>query len=203
MKLSIIKKIISEIVNEELKEMYPSDNIDNHTTKITDEGVGYVSDKDMAKDPKHIKGDRWRVKFQSAGDLNKHGNTEMSSVNETISKKELKKVIREIVDEMRVGSKNIDNPWALAWSMKNKGMKSHKEGIMEEPFKSKDDVKLRVNHSISKPVRNPETNEWVVKWITNGKRDENKTYYTDDKKDAFDTYEQMIRNAQQMNIAGK
>ncbi len=30
--------------------------------------------------------------------------------------------------------KNIDNPWALAWSMKNKGMKSHKkeEGAVEE-----------------------------------------------------------------------
>lgn len=47
------------------------------------EGVGYVSDKDMKKDPKHIKGERWRIKFQSDSDLKKHGNTEMSSINES------------------------------------------------------------------------------------------------------------------------
>ncbi len=198
-----------------------------------EEGVGYVSDKDMARDPKHIKGERWRVKFQSSGDLKKHGNTEMSSVNETISKKQLKRVIREIVEEMWNSKndvegdeinevsppgwegtvkgmkkhKNIDNPWALAWSMKNKGMKSHKkEGVLQDPFKTNQTVdnfaKPRTIHSISKPVRNSETNEWVVKWMTNGKRDENKTYYTDDKKDAFDTYEMMIQNAQQMNKTG-
>ena len=180
------------------------------------EGVGYVSDKDMKTDPKHIKGERWRIKFQSDDDLKKHGNTETSPVNETISKQTLKHIIKEIVSELWTSKndaggdeehpvneilntydsiisyvsslpeeeqrkisilakekdlsaydavleyirnlpkkikevappgwektakgmkkhKNIDNPWALAWSMKNKGMKPHKkEGTVLEPFK--------------------------------------------------------------------
>ena len=64
------------------------------------EGAGYVSDKDMKKDPKHIPGERWRIKFQSDDDLKKHGNTEMSSINE------VKSVIRELISEMWYGSKN-------------------------------------------------------------------------------------------------
>jgi hypothetical protein len=50
--------------------------------KQQDEGVGYVYAKDRAKDPKSIPGEHWRVKFQSAGDLKKHGNTEKSKINE-------------------------------------------------------------------------------------------------------------------------
>ena len=65
MKVSQIKEIVSEVVAEEMKE-----------------GVGYVYDKDRAKDPKSIPGERWRIKFQSAGDLKKHGNTEKSKVSE-------------------------------------------------------------------------------------------------------------------------
>jgi len=48
------------------------------------EGYGYVHDKDMAKDPKHIKGERWRIKFQSEKDLKKHGNTEKSPIKESM-----------------------------------------------------------------------------------------------------------------------
>ena len=51
------------------------------------EGVGYVYSKDRAKDPKSIKTpgggtEHWRIKFQSASDLKKHGNTEKSRVTE-------------------------------------------------------------------------------------------------------------------------
>ena len=53
------------------------------------EGVGYVYDKDMKKDPKHIPGERWRVKYE-----------------EGFSKSELKGVIKELINEMWYGSKN-------------------------------------------------------------------------------------------------
>jgi hypothetical protein len=56
-------------------------------------------------------------------------------------------------------------------------------------------VTTNKKHVISKPVKKVETGEWVVKWMTNGKRDENKTYYTNDEKDAWDTYNQMVKNA--------
>lgn len=61
------------------------------------EGVGYVYSKDRAKDPKSIKTpgggtEHWRIKFQSASDLKKHGNTEMS-------KGQVREAIRELVDE--------------------------------------------------------------------------------------------------------
>ena len=53
------------------------------------EGVGYVYDKDMKKDPKHIPGERWRVKYE-----------------EGFSKSELRGVIKELINEMWYGSKN-------------------------------------------------------------------------------------------------
>ena len=40
-------------------------------------------------------------------------------------------------------------------------------------------------------VRNPSTDEWIVKVFVNGKYDEGKTYYTDDKQDAINTMKQM------------
>lgn len=65
-----------------------------------EEGVGYVYDKDMKKDPKHISGKRWTIKFQSSGDLGKHGNTEKSPISETITKNEIKSVIKDLINEM-------------------------------------------------------------------------------------------------------
>lgn len=60
-----VKNIIAELVEE-----------------MSNEGVGYVYAKDRAKDPKSIPGEHWRIKFGSEKDLKKHGNSEMSSVNE-------------------------------------------------------------------------------------------------------------------------
>lgn len=77
---------------------------------IQKEGYGYVHDKDMAKDPKHIKGERWRIKFQSEKDLKKHGNTEKSSVKElasTISLKEFRSIVKELINEMWVGWEEV------------------------------------------------------------------------------------------------
>ena len=58
---------------------------------------------------------------------------------------------------------------------------------------------FNILHVISKPVKNISTGEWVVKWMTNGKRDEDKTYYTDDLKDAQDTAIQMQKHANELN----
>ena len=49
------------------------------------EGYGYVHDKDMKKDPKHIKGKRWTVKYENNIPLN-----------------EVKSVIKEILNEMLI-----------------------------------------------------------------------------------------------------
>ena len=61
------------------------------------EGVGYVYAKDRAKDPKSIPGEHWRVKFQSETDLKKHGNTEKSKVDETISKENTPAITAEVI----------------------------------------------------------------------------------------------------------
>ena len=361
------------------------------------EGVGYVHDKDMKKDPKHIPGERWRIKFQSDSDLKKHGNTEMSSVKEGISKQDLKSVIKELVSEMWDSKNDVNgdevhdklneasdwNPQPLPkderqvseiihglkegtgvffsydnqtghssdwiWiecvsngdaytyymsvsgnrgkveldddSMiddvakevskggyhffaiqsvqgykkpayypqhpeddqevgeyekygadqpepqyenkshvnevlgdydamikfvqslpaeeinkitvisqklnigaydaiieylkqvqlqKKKGGKSQKnESGLSDPFAVQQQITNFITprnvakHVISKPIKNSATGEWVVKWMTNGKRDENKTYYTDDEQDAKLTAKQMMKHASQMNATGK
>lgn len=48
------------------------------------------------------------------------------------------------------------------------------------------EVKLRIK-------RYPEWNEWRVEWIQDGVYDEGKTYFTDDKQDAIDTKEAIIK----------
>jgi hypothetical protein len=39
--------------------------------------------------------------------------------------------------------------------------------------------------------RKPETNEWVVQWVENGRVNDDKSYYTDDKQDAIGTMKDM------------
>jgi len=142
------------------------------------EGVGYVYDKDMKKDPKHIPGERWRVKFE-----------------ENVSKRELKGIIKELVSEMWYGSKNDAEG------------DETREGVLQDPFKVHSSLSKMVSrpnkHVISKPVKDTSTGEWVVKWMTNGKRDEGKTYYADDLNDANDTRNVMVKHADEMNRLGK
>jgi hypothetical protein len=45
----------------------------HNTVSDMDEGFGYVYAKDRKRDPKHIKNDRWTIKFPSNKDLKKHG----------------------------------------------------------------------------------------------------------------------------------
>lgn len=193
----------------------------SYEPQIAQEGVGPVYPKDIKKDPKHVedpdtgKPEHWRIKFQSAKDLSKHGTTEKSPVNEGITKKELREMIEEVLNEEAPAGwegtvkamkkhKDIDNPWALSHWMKNKGYKSHKrqDEISLTP-NARIPARMQPKHYISKPMKSPDTGEWVVKWMTMGKRDENKTYYTDDQQDAIDTYNQMVKAAQSMNASGK
>jgi len=75
------------------------------------------------------------------------------------------------------------------------------EGVFEVKSVNLKDLAtdIKQKHIISKPVKDVSTGEWVVKWMTDGKRDENKTYYTDDLKDAQDTSIVMSRNAAELN----
>jgi len=56
-----------------------------------------------------------------------------------------------------------------------------------------------LGNKVARPVKKPSTGEWYVRWISNGKTDENKSYYTDDMKDAYDTYARMLKNAEEEN----
>lgn len=51
---------------------------------------------------------------------------------------------------------------------------------------TKDNVKLILK-------KDPATQEFAVKWYEDGKYNEDKTYYTDDKQDAIDTMDDMIK----------
>ena len=48
------------------------------------------------------------------------------------------------------------------------------------------EVKLRIK-------RDSEWNEWRVEWVQDGVYDEDKTYFTDDKQDAIETKEAIIK----------
>lgn len=48
-------------------------------------------------------------------------------------------------------------------------------------------------YTVCPPKRKPETDEWMVRCKVDGKVDENKTYYTDDKADAWSTYRAMAQ----------
>ena len=58
----------------------------------------------------------------------------------------------------------------------------------DEQFRKRTGAKS-LGWRVGKPRRKPETDEWVVPvYDPSGKRDEGKTYYTDDKGDAWSTY---------------
>lgn len=74
-------------------------------------------------------------------------------------------------------------------------------GLRATPFGKTPAKKLvNVGHQILKPVKKGD--EYVVKWLTNGKRNEQSTYYTDDKEDANATYLRMIKQADELNAHG-
>jgi len=199
----------------------------SYEPQIAQEGVGPVYTKDIKKDPKHVddpdtgKPEHWRIKFQSAKDLSKHGTTEKSPVNEGITKKELREMIEEVLNEeagpgqenwvksnkerfkKKYGpKKGLEVLYGKSWNQSKSQGKTQQDEISLTP-NARIPARMQLKHYVSKPVRIPETGEWIVKWMTSGKRDENKTYYTDDQKDAIDTYNQMVKAAQSMNASEK
>jgi hypothetical protein len=92
MKLSEIKNIINEIVEEEINNQK--------------EGVGYVYAKDRAKDPKAIPGERWRVKFESSKELNEFDVTDRDEEFRTAAYQILKKIPQEYFVEKLKLAKN-------------------------------------------------------------------------------------------------
>lgn len=250
------------------------------------EGVGWGSTKDMAKDPKHISGERWRIKFQSSGDIKKHGTTEKSSVSENLKVSDIKEVIQDLIKEMWIGweeeeegkvdegdkaqhitinivdkvkqkkadevkkkaLKELESPeknyiiWAKSGpatvyfvdspsqgprmvqnaqsmatrfpteeTVRNKIIELKKKypGILKWDFKivgpkswesvwqSHGPKEFQLGHQVFKPVKKDD--EYVVRWTIDGKRNEGRTYYTDDKKDAYDTYDLMVKQAVELN----
>lgn len=305
-----------------------------------EEGVGYVYDKDMKKDPKHIKGKRWTVKYESEPDLSEHGHTMKTPVNEDMIREVIQELLREAVDpkglsysikilyngiiKAKIQFKNSKNPelktkWQIAgrsllqkinaaflqykeltgndWLPSNRPkpewFDSQSPAVAQSPtydpvleqlkkkvvetretpdkeyivfgrsgptvkyycnnplqgermvqfaqsmayrFKTLEQVRNTIadlskkykgitnwdyeivqarfpnavratqpiitspnrrGHTISRPVKVGD--EWVVKWMTDGKRDEGKTYYTDDRDDAFSTYDYMLKRAEEEN----
>lgn len=67
----------------------------------------------------------------------------------------------------------------------------------EQVWKPHGPKEFELGHQVLKPVKKGD--EWIVKWVTNGKIDRDKTYFTDDRKDANDTYELMNYNAFMLN----
>jgi len=69
--------------------------------ETTDEGFGWGSRKDSVKDPKHIKGEFWRIKYQSTKDLKKHGDKlGGQKIEENMKHNKLKNIIQECISEV-------------------------------------------------------------------------------------------------------
>jgi hypothetical protein len=186
MKKTELKSIIHELLSEMWMGWEENDNKEEvgkellHGEKEKAEGFGWGNRKDAVKDPKHINGEFWRVKYQSEKDLKKHGDElsgrEIEESKRIYKKEDISQIIDECISELVNEYKEED---------KKKLIDLIKEG--------------NVVYSVKPPVRKPETNEWVVKWYINGKYDENGTYYTDDKNDANDTYRAMSQRAATLN----
>lgn len=71
----------------------------------------------------------------------------------------------------------------------------------EESYKQKFiyPEKFKIAKNYIRVVRKPETNEFVVYWYENGKRNEDKSYFTDDIKDAIGTFEFMKKTVDKAN----
>jgi hypothetical protein len=65
----------------------------------------------------------------------------------------------------------------------------------------KDNSRTGRQGTYTKLIRKSDTNEWVVKVYVDGKYDEGRTYYTDDKQDAIDTQKVMDEELKESRIA--
>ena len=121
MKLSNTKEMMNEVTHKEMEE-----------------GFGWVYAKDRKKDPKSIPGEHWRIKFQSARDLKKHGSVK----KESISKNEIRDIIKELVDEMWIA-------WEQEEEKNNDDNKiSHKQTTNGRNIMKKEEVKRLVEELV-------------------------------------------------------
>jgi hypothetical protein len=121
---------------------------------------------------------------------------ENKNKNTTMKMSELKQLIGKIVIESMQEKVSQLGPQADIQSGDRNAKQYIARGRVEKEAVAPN---KKTVHSISKPEKDTNTGEWVVKWMTNGKRDEAKTYYTDDKQDAIDTMKEMIKHAIEMN----
>jgi hypothetical protein len=100
-------------------------------------------------------------------------------------------------------SKHVNVTFQDSWSSKDGSGRTYNVNTIgidsTELVPVSEELAESIKHIISKPVKDHSTGEWVVKWMTNGKRDEDKTYYTDDKQDAIDTAKHMTQKAAEFN----
>ncbi len=72
------------------------------------------------------------------------------------------------------------------------------EEVMQAKFKKVPGSVQKDVHTV-KLTHKPSTAEYVIVWNTNGKRDENKCYYTDERQDAVETLKLMQADADKLN----
>jgi hypothetical protein len=201
-----IVKFAQEVVNDKYAHYYFVNNIQ-----------GYKK-KPYEGDPDH-----------DIGDYERYGPDPIEPQFETILKQKKKHLSLKEDDKNNIdNSKIVNSAWETAWFIKKslgngRDIRPSVEALLHyiEQLKSKTppvqqqnnslQIKQNINeiafashtfHTISRPVKNRQIsdNEWIVKWMTNGKRDEDKTYYTDDEEDAWDSYRDMVKWANQENL---
>jgi len=120
-KKEILRSIIRESI-QELQNEHDETNVSNNSEEKREVQIG--------KEIIHLTAyfytqDKGRVKLHDALDKIKKLAQELIDMH-----KNMEEVAppgwEGTVKAMKKHKKEIDNPWALAWSMKNKGMKSHK-----------------------------------------------------------------------------
>lgn len=111
----------------------------------------------------------------------------------TATKFSTEEKVRNKIAELKLKYKGITNwDYELVPSDEDKSF---------NPLGNPKGVNFNLGHQVFKPVKKNE--EWIVRWTYNGKTQPNYSYYTDNKNDAVNTYELMLRNAESMNRKGE
>lgn len=124
----------------------------------TKEGYGYVHDKDMKKDPKHIKGHRWTIKWNEEA-MKKEALKQtirecISDVIKEYNEDEEIKLIQQIVDISQSGKGNSDVALSKISQIAERILDMHKEDpqpSMDVPIKEyTEESELKIAEKIKK-----------------------------------------------------
>ena len=193
------------------------------------EGVGWVHTKDIKKDPHHTtnkmtgKVNRWTVKYENESDIKEL--RDLGKVDETSENPNKNYIIfgRRGPQSVYYCESSYQGIRLLSYGQDVAKRFKTKEEVYRKIFELKQKykgishwdyevvpaersewektytatVKLGPN-TISVPVKNS-SGDWVVKWMVNRSRDDTRTYYTDDKQDALNTYTLMVKSAEEEN----